>query len=66
VNRVKYKGYVVIQDKASHHVMVSQNGQMVMHVPCVAPKSEADLCDMVDFYETIVEKMDLGGNEEGK
>lgn len=56
---VEYNGFRVTQDKLSHHVMVSKEGEMVMHVPRTEPKTEAELCEMVDFYGTVVERARL-------
>lgn len=53
---VEYKGFRVTQDELSHHVMVAKDGEMVMHIPCTESKTEAELCEMVDFYGTVVER----------
>lgn len=53
----EYRGYRVTQDRKSHHVIVSKDGQMVMHIPCKEHKTKAELEGFVDFYETAVGKL---------
>lgn len=33
---------------------------MVMHVPCTEQKTEAELLEMVNFYEKVASMMDSG------
>lgn len=56
----EYKGYVIKQDRKSHHVMMFKDGKMVMHVPCEKPKKEEELCEMVEFYEIVTGKLRTG------
>lgn len=56
----EYRGYMVVQDRKTHHVIVSKDGHMVMHIPCTEHKSDAELEEMVEFYVTVVGKMRAG------